>query len=722
MVGAAVVVSSTIVVRSTVLSADTYLAALDEVDAFERVYTEALADPELAGLAVDLVGGTAVRREGANQARGVATAALRWAVPPSTLRGAVDATLNQTFAYLRGERDRFVVEVDASGVLERLEGVASAHVGARLAELRGRIEPDLERYRAAVDEMLADLERGVVPERIPVWGGRDIDLAAVAEVLLQRLEDRAGPEVRERVETLLSSGADREALTTVAIETARQRARAIRNRVRADVGVDAAVDLVRSVDERARTGTGTAEEAVSGVKRVVGWFGPRTTVGAAVVGLLALGGIWWIHRRSGPRAGWLVGGALALGGLGTAALWAALRSVLAVPIDRALGAGEATSGLPPGTAAILSDLRVALGGTVAGAVRFQAVVWLVAGVVLAAAIAVVARTGPTRSPNRYWAAAGLTAAVVLAATLVELLGLVLAPDPPRRCNGHAELCDRPYDEVVQAATHNSMSSPDVVVVWPEHDGDLRAQLDAGVRVLLIDTHYWTPVLTADALAARAPEVARPVVDAVHQRAGSSVRGREGTFLCHNHCVFGGIPFLDALGSIRAFLDENPDEVVTLVVQDAISVADTEAALAAAKLDPFLYEPGADASWPTLGDMVDDGTRLVVFAEEEGPPPGWYLHAWDWMQETPYLATSPEALSCRPNRGDPDATLFLLNHWVQRTAPDRVDATVVNARDFLVARARECAEQRGQVPNFLAVNFYGIGDLMGAVDELNGLVE
>lgn len=102
MVGAAVVVSSTIVVRATVLSADTYLAALDEVDAFERVYTEALADPELAGLAVDLVGGTAVRREGANQARGVATAALRWAVPPSTLRGAVDATLNQTFAYLRG--------------------------------------------------------------------------------------------------------------------------------------------------------------------------------------------------------------------------------------------------------------------------------------------------------------------------------------------------------------------------------------------------------------------------------------------------------------------------------------------------------------------------------------------------------------------------------------------------------------------------------------------
>ena len=64
---------------------------------------------------------------------------------------------------------------------------------------------------------------------------------------------------------------------------------------------------------------------------------------------------------------------------------------------------------------------------------------------------------------------------------------------PRACNGHVELCDRPYDEVVYAATHNSMSSPDVVPVWPEHDGDLEAQLDAGVRALLIDTHYWPPV-------------------------------------------------------------------------------------------------------------------------------------------------------------------------------------------------------------------------------------
>jgi hypothetical protein len=62
----------------------------------------------------------------------------------------------------------------------------------------------------------------------------------------------------------------------------------------------------------------------------------------------------------------------------------------------------------------------------------------------------------------------------------------------------------------------------------------------------------------------------------------------------------------------------------------------------------------------------------------------------------------------------------MNHWVQRIAPDRIDSTLVNSLDFLVDRARECETERGTLPNFLAVNFYGIGNLMQAVDVLNGV--
>jgi len=110
----------------------------------------------------------------------------------------------------------------------------------------------------------------------------------------------------------------------------------------------------------------------------------------------------------------------------------------------------------------------------------------------------------------------------------------------------------------------------------------------------------------------------------------------------------------------------------------------------------------------------------VFAEAEGPPPGWYHHAFEYIQETPYRFEQPHDFTCALNRGDPDATLFLMNHWVQRVAPDRADAVNVNSHDAIVDRARACQRERGLLPNYIAVNFYGIGDLTDAVASLNGV--
>jgi hypothetical protein len=62
----------------------------------------------------------------------------------------------------------------------------------------------------------------------------------------------------------------------------------------------------------------------------------------------------------------------------------------------------------------------------------------------------------------------------------------------------------------------------------------------------------------------------------------------------------------------------------------------------------------------------------------------------------------------------------MNHWVQRIAPDRADAVIVNRRDAIVDRALACERERGQLPNYVAVNFANIGDLIGAVDTLNGV--
>ena len=73
-------------------------------------------------------------------------------------------------------------------------------------------------------------------------------------------------------------------------------------------------------------------------------------------------------------------------------------------------------------------------------------------------------------------------------------------------------------------------------------------------------------------------------------------------------------------------------------------------------------------------------------------------------------------SCRPLRGQLDAPLFQFTHWV--TPASRGAARLTNAREFLLGRAARCAQERGLVPNLVAVDFYKTGDLFRVVEELN----
>ena len=91
-------------------------------------------------------------------------------------------------------------------------------------------------------------------------------------------------------------------------------------------------------------------------------------------------------------------------------------------------------------------------------------------------------------------------------------------------------------------------------------------------------------------------------------------------------------------------------------------------LSPAGLDPYVHEHTLGTPWPSLGELMDRGERLVVFAEVEGPPPGWYHQALENIQETPYRFEGSADFTCTPNRGDPDASLFLLNHWVPSATP------------------------------------------------------
>ena len=70
---------------------------------------------------------------------------------------------------------------------------------------------------------------------------------------------------------------------------------------------------------------------------------------------------------------------------------------------------------------------------------------------------------------------------------------------------------------------------------------------------------------------------------------------------------------------------------------------------------------------------------------------------------------------------PTTALTPTPHGIETTpTPKPSNAQIVNQKDVIVKRARECRRERGLTPNILAVEFAGIGDVVGAASELNGL--
>lgn len=304
------------------------------------------------------------------------------------------------------------------------------------------------------------------------------------------------------------------------------------------------------------------------------------------------------------------------------------------------------------------------------------------------------------------------------------------------CNGHAALCARSYDEVAFAATHNSMAAAsERGWFFAEQPDGIVDQLDHGIRVLLVDSWYGQStdrrgiVATAEKQRQEAFEQAkaefgeRPVRAALRLRgaAGLAPHGEVRPYLCHAMCELGSTLWLQSLRGIKDWLDAHPREVVTLFVQDEVTPADTARVIEDAGLEPYVYTPAADGSWPTLGEMIDAGTRLVVLMENHGGGDRlpWLIQGFDVVQDTPYLFKSPADFTCDPNRGPADAPILLVNHWIDQKGRVPQNAALANARDVLLPRLRECERERGQLPNFVAVDYYDRGDLLDVVDELNG---
>jgi hypothetical protein len=150
------------------------------------------------------------------------------------------------------------------------------------------------------------------------------------------------------------------------------------------------------------------------------------------------------------------------------------------------------------------------------------------------------------------------------------------------CNGNAALCSRKYSNVTQIGTHDSA----FVGILPTDNQyeSLTSQLNAGIRFLQAQTHVKNGALE----------------------------------MCHTTCAeLDSGTLVSYLTTITTWMAANPNEVVTLLLTngDGAAVSLFGAAMTSSGLSAYAYTPPSQlamADWPTLQELINKNTRLVMF--------------------------------------------------------------------------------------------------------------
>jgi hypothetical protein len=257
-----------------------------------------------------------------------------------------------------------------------------------------------------------------------------------------------------------------------------------------------------------------------------------------------------------------------------------------------------------------------------------------------------------------------------------------------QCNGSVENCSKRYDEVVYLTTHNAYNAGSDGFSLPNQNNGLTQQLNDGVRGLMLDVH--------------------------------DLNGTPSVY--HGTSILGNAPLQSNLAEIKTFLDNNPNEIVTIIFECYVSANTIEAELTVAGLYDYLYTKPA-IGWNTLQEMINTDDRLVILSDvdDAGVNQDWYHYAWDYCVETHYSVNDVNAFTDDYNRGDAQNDLFIFNHFVTNgltgTGMPNV-ASVANEYNFLMSRIQNHYNTYVKFPNYITLDFYDIGQGMDVVDSLN----
>ncbi|TBU28440.1 PLC-like phosphodiesterase [Dichomitus squalens] len=297
----------------------------------------------------------------------------------------------------------------------------------------------------------------------------------------------------------------------------------------------------------------------------------------------------------------------------------------------------------------------------------------------------------------------------VAAAIASVKGAIV---PQRRadvCNGHAELCNRSYGNVTFLGAHDSFAfSDDPLALAADQQVDIPTQLGLGVRLLQAQAHVNDGVL----------------------------------HFCHTSCLlFDGGTVEDYLNKVHDFLTANPNEVLTLLFTnpEGASLPDLwDPPFQASGIADLAYVPPSipvkQSDWPTLGDLIDSGKRVIVFldagADTDRSVP-YILPEFEMVWETPFSVTDA-TFPCSVDRiNGPLSTedhMYMINHSLNKNildtgiiVSDPKDAPTTNSVSSILANAGGCEGfAAGRAPNFVLLDFVNLGQGLDAVNQLNGL--
>ncbi|KAJ2851026.1 hypothetical protein IWW36_001453 [Coemansia brasiliensis] len=323
------------------------------------------------------------------------------------------------------------------------------------------------------------------------------------------------------------------------------------------------------------------------------------------------------------------------------------------------------------------------------------------------------------------------------------------------CNGHEELCSRTYNNVSYACTHNAYSYP------PPHtlpvlnqEKNITQQLQDGIRAFMLDIVRNKPVAAA---AAENPSSLQGIWNTVtswFSPQSNSEDPIESIHLCHESCLLiDKGPLIETLITIREFMEANPREIITLIIENVSGFSASQVAPSfeqsglssmALSLQPDRFSNDSihlnHYLWPTLQEMIGSNQRLVVFMDDKADTSqvSYILPEWDYVVEIPYANIDPvEQFPCNQDRPRDNIPrdLVVMNHFTyHRTAvagedidtplpASKVKEQGYNTLDSLTKHWQTCQNVwHQQVMNFITLDYYDIGDgaIFQLVNQINGI--